>query len=81
MIYEQIDRLLRMRPFQSFEMSLADQRTVRVTNLDFVSLLGDRRTVAIYALPDEAEVIDLNLVVSLKFREPDLMIDVDSTNA
>jgi hypothetical protein len=76
MVYEQIERLLRLRPFQSFDILLCDQRTITVKNLDFVSVSGDRRTVAVYTLPDEAEVIDLDLVVSLKFREPDLMVDI-----
>lgn len=62
-------------------MLLSDKRKVRVANLDFVSLLSDRRTVAVYELPDEAEIIDLDMVVSLKFREPDLMVDVGSEHA
>jgi len=62
-------------------MFLSDQRTVRVTNLDFVSLPGDRRTVAVYKLPDEAEVIDVSMIVSLKFREPDLMSEFKSHDA
>jgi hypothetical protein len=73
MVSEQIELLLRARPFQAFELLLVDQRKITVENLDFVSLLGDHRTIAVYTLPDEAEVIDLNLVVSLKFREPDLL--------
>ncbi len=80
MVYEQIEVLLRVRPFQPFEMLLADQRKLAVENLDFVSLLDDHRTVAVYTLPDEAEVVDLDLVVSLKFREPDLL-DIESQNA
>jgi hypothetical protein len=78
MMYEQIERLLQARPFRSFEMLLSDQRKVSVTNLDFVSLLGDHRSVAVFELPDEAEVINLDLIVSLKFREPDLMIDIET---
>jgi hypothetical protein len=39
MVYEQIERLLRARPFQPFEMLLSDQRKVTVANLDFASLL------------------------------------------
>ena len=78
MINEQIERLLEARPFRPFEMLLSDQRKVTVANLDFVSLLGDRRSVAVYELPDEAEIINLDAVVSLKFREPDLMIDIEA---
>ena len=78
MVSEQIERLLESRPFRGFEMLLSDQRKVTVENLDFASLLGDRRTIVVYTLPDEAEVINLDLVVSLKFREPDLMMDLES---
>jgi hypothetical protein len=81
MIHEQIERLLEARPFRSFEMLLLDQRKVTVANLDFVSSLGDRRSVAAYELPDEAEVINLDAVVSLKFREPDLRIDIEAEHA
>jgi hypothetical protein len=81
MINEQIERLLEAQPFRLFEMPLSDQRKVTVANLDFVSLLRDRRSVAVYELPDEAEVINLDAVVSLKFREPDLMIDIEAEHA
>jgi hypothetical protein len=81
MVHDQIERLLRIGPFQPFEMLLADQRKIAVTNLDFVSLLGDRRCVAVYRLPGEAEIINSDTVVSLKFREPDLMIRIESEHA
>jgi hypothetical protein len=81
MVHEQIERLLRLRPFQPFEILLSDQRKVGIAHMDFVSLLGDRHTMAVYTLPDEAEVINLDLVVSLKFGEPDLMIDLESEHA
>ena len=55
MIHEQIEGLLEARPFRPFEMLLSDQRKVTVANLGFVSLLGDRRSVAVYELPDEAD--------------------------
>lgn len=78
MIQEQIDRLYRLRPFQPFEMSLTDQRTLRVENLDFVSLASDRTTITVYKLPDEAEVIAVEMIVSLRFREPELMLHLES---
>jgi hypothetical protein len=81
MIHDEIERLLRIGPFQPFEMLLADQRKVAVNNLDFVSLLGDRACVVVYRLPDEAEIINLDTVVSLKFREPDLMVDIGPEHA
>jgi hypothetical protein len=81
MTHEQIERLYWLRPFQPFEMLLVDQRTVRVENFDFISLAADRTTITVYELPDQAEVIDVSLVISLKFREPDLMIRIESEHA
>lgn len=78
MIQEQIGRLYRLRPFQPCEMSLIDQRILRVENLDFVSLASDRTTITVYKLPDEAEVIAVEMIVSLKFREPELMLHLES---
>lgn len=80
-MYDQIERLLRVRPFQPFEILLVDQRKVRVANLDFVSLLGDRHSRVVYTLPDAAEIFALEKVVSLKFREPDLMMNLESEHA
>ncbi len=54
-------------------MLLADQRSVEVKNLDFISRSPDHRTVTIYSRGEEVEVIDLVHVVSLKFHEPDLL--------
>src|SRR5438105_1114374 len=81
MTHEQLDRLYHLRPFPPFEMLLADQRLIRVANLDFWSLSADHRTVTVYELPDRAEAIDIALIVSLKFHEPELTADVSSTNA
>ena len=81
MTSEQLERLHRLQPFQPFEILLADRRSVRVENLDFWSLSPDRRTVTVYELPDRAEVIDLELIVSLKFREPDLTLGLPPANA
>lgn len=62
-------------------MLLSDQRTVSVANLDFVSLPTDHRTLTVSTLPDQAEVIDVLLVVSLKFRESDLTTQPSSGRA
>lgn len=62
-------------------MLLSDQRKVGVANLDFISLSTDHRTLTVYELPDQAEVIDISMVVSLKFRESDLMTQPVSASA
>lgn len=62
-------------------MLLADQRSVRVENLDFWALSSDGRTVIVYELPDKAEAIDAGLIVSLKFREPELMMEAAPADA
>jgi hypothetical protein len=81
MTHEQIERLYWLRPFQPFEMLLADQRSVRVENFDSMSLAADRTTITVDELPDRAEVIDVALIVSLKFQEPDLMLELESEYA
>ncbi|CAN5735098.1 hypothetical protein BH20VER1_BH20VER1_19570 [soil metagenome] len=73
MTSEQIHRLYWREPFQTFRMLLSDQRIIDVQNLDFITLSPDHRTITIYTAPEEAEVIDLAHVVSVKFREPDLI--------
>lgn len=77
MTFEQVERLYWERPFQPFDMLLSDQRIVSVANLDFVSLSTDHRTLTVYTLPDQAEV----MVVSLKFRESDLTTQPSSGRA
>ena len=81
MTFEQVERLYWQRPFQPFDMLLSDQRTVSVANLDFLSLSTDHRTLTVCTLPDQAEVIDVLMVVSLKFRESDLTTQLSSARA
>jgi hypothetical protein len=70
---EQIERLYWREPFQTFRILLSDQRVIEVQNLDFITLSPDHRTMTIYTSPEEAEVVDFAHVVSLKFREPDII--------
>ncbi len=76
MTSEQIRHLYWREPFQAFEILLSDQRTVVVKNFDYISLSPDHRVITLYGLGDEVEVIDIALIVSVKFRDPDLLADL-----
>jgi len=54
---------------------------VHIENFDFVSLAADRTAITVYKLRAQAEVVDVSLIFSLKFREPELMVDIESQHA
>jgi hypothetical protein len=54
---------------------------VHIENFDFVSLAAGRTTITVYKLPGQAEVADISLIFSLKFREQELMVDIESQHA
>jgi hypothetical protein len=66
MTVEEIRKLLRRHPFESFTMHLADGRSFEVNNRDFLLLPRDRSTSVIYALPDgKFEWIYLKQITSI----------------
>jgi len=54
---------------------------VHIENFDFVSLAADRTAITVYKLRAQAEVVDVSLIFSLKFREPELMVYIESQHA
>jgi hypothetical protein len=61
------------RPFRAFEMILADAHALRVPHPEFLILPdpGEGRTVIFFHEgSDSAEVIDLLLVISLRYSAP-----------
>lgn len=64
-------------PFQPFEICLADARILHVKHPDFVTLgiVADEETVTVFQDENTVEIIDLLLVVSLRYR--DLKLDDD----
>ena len=72
---EQIREVCISVPFRPFEMLLADGRNLLVEQPDLIEPVGDGRVVRLYGRPDVVEVIDLLLVVSVRFRNPSVFDD------
>lgn len=68
MTIEQLRKLHTARPFQPFDVHLADGRAITVQHPEMLSQSQSGRTIAV-ARPDDAiEIIDLLLVTGLKPR-------------
>jgi hypothetical protein len=66
MTIEQLRKMHQTRPFEPFEIYLADGRTIDVDHPEFLSQSPAGRTISI-GMPDGThQVIDLLLVTSLK---------------
>ena len=72
---KQIEIARTATPFRPFELLLADQRSVLIEQPDLIVATGDGTLVTVFRQPDDIEVIDLALVVSLRFRLPGLFDD------
>jgi hypothetical protein len=66
MTIEQLRKLHLARPFQAFEIHLADSRTLTVEHPETLSQSQTGRTIAVAQPDDTIEIIDLLLVVSIK---------------
>lgn len=54
-------------PFLPFEMLLADGRVLLIPHPDFLSVAEEEELAHVHALNGEIEVLDLLLVVSIRF--------------
>ena len=72
---EQIREICTAVPFRPFEMFLADGRTLEVEQPDLIYSGADGRVVRLYTRPDCVEIIDLLLVVSVRFRNASIFDD------
>jgi hypothetical protein len=68
MTIEQLRRMLQARPFQPFDIHLADGRSLPVEHPEFVGQSPSGRTIGFGLADDTIEVVDLLLVTSLKPR-------------
>ena len=68
MTTESLQKALHAAPFQSFTLHLADGRTLPVPHRDFVAHRPGGRVAVIMDDDDGFELVDLLLVVSLKFE-------------
>ena len=70
MTVEQLQGVLRVRPFRPFVMHLADGREVVVKHPELVVSTSTGRTTVVVQPDDTLNIIDLLLVTDLEFREP-----------
>lgn len=68
MLTEPLRQMYSARPFQPFEIHLADGREIRVERPELLAQSHRGRTIAVSHPDDTIEIIDLLLVVSLKPR-------------
>ena len=68
MTVEQLRRLHQARPFQGFEIHLADGRTLPVEHPEVLAITPPGRTIAVGLADGTLEIVDLLLVTSLKLH-------------
>jgi hypothetical protein len=68
MTIEQLRAMHQARPFQPFDIHLADGRTLSVRHPEFLAQSPAGRTIAVGHTNGTLEIVDLLLVVSLKPR-------------
>ena len=68
MTMDELTRMHQTRPFQPFDIFLADGRTLPVDHREFLSRSPRGRTIAVGLADGSHEIVDHLLVVSLKPR-------------
>jgi hypothetical protein len=64
---DQVTRLQNSAPFKPYLILLADGRSIHIRHPDFVSVSDKEQLLFVYDLRDNVEIIDLLLVVSLRY--------------
>ena len=67
MTADQVAQLQRAAPFRPYTLLLADARSIEVEHPDFVSVNEDEEIVMVEDKSGTIEIIDLLLVVSLRY--------------
>jgi hypothetical protein len=73
MIAAQVRARIEAPPFREFDLCLADGRAIQVAHPDQLGFSGGNRVVSVSTPDGIVEVIDLMLVLSLRFHEPDFV--------
>ena len=68
MTVEQLRQMHRARPFQPFEINLADGRAISVDHPELLAITPGGRTIGVAVEPNVIEIVDFLLVTSLKPR-------------
>ena len=69
---EQIERLHEAAPFRPLDLFLADGRCLHVGHPEYLSIFPKEGLIIVYQNLDDVEFVDLKLVVSVKFSEPEI---------
>jgi hypothetical protein len=68
MTYEEIQRRQTAVPFVRYVLFMADGREIEVLHPEVIAIEPQARTLLLYHASEFGEVIDLQLIVSLKYR-------------
>ena len=68
MTTQQLQKMHQARPFQPFDIHMADGRSIPVDHPELLAMTTGGRTISVAVHEDAFEVIDLLLVTSLKPR-------------
>jgi hypothetical protein len=68
MTIEQLRKMHQARPFQPFDLYLADGRSLPVEHPEFLAMTPPGRTIGVGLSDGTIEIVDLLLVTSLKPR-------------
>ena len=68
MIVDQLRRLYHTRPFQAFDIHLADGRSLPAAHPELLAITPPGRTIGVGLEDGTIEIVDLMLVTSLKPR-------------
>ena len=72
MTLAQIQRLHEAAPFRPLDLFLADGRILYIGHPEYLSILPGGGLITVYQDSDIVEFVDLGLVVSFRFGEPEL---------
>jgi hypothetical protein len=70
MTADQVLRLQNAAPFKPYWLRLADGRVISVAHPDFVGVSGDDHIISVEDDSGGVEIIDLALVISLRYGTP-----------
>lgn len=66
MTKQQLDRMMKAKPFRAFGIRLADGKVVRVEHPEMAIVSPGGRTLIVYTGDEDFEIIDVFLVTSLE---------------
>jgi hypothetical protein len=79
MTADQVQKRISAIPYRPFDLCLADSRAVHVDHPDLLAFDRGKRVVIVYSSDGMVEVIDLMLVLSIRFHEPEFLHSDSST--